>query len=75
MSDAKRDCGSRRYGRGSHCTEAAKWDVVYRNRDRSVELDRHPACFTHGMAEVDRHVQSGGIAHVDIEKPPGGPGE
>lgn len=43
------------------------WDVVYRNAD-GQELDRHPACFRHGLVEQDRHHASAGIASCMLEK-------
>jgi hypothetical protein len=33
-----------------------------------AETDSHPACFQHGLAEVDRHHASGGIARAELKE-------
>ena len=66
-TDPARECAATRYAKGE-CDSPAKFDVVYRNTNGAV-LDRHPACFRHGLAEVDRHAASGGIARCDLEEP------
>lgn len=51
------------------CTETPpRWRVVWRTQDRSKVLDQHPACFLHGLAEVERHHRSAGIAACDLEE-------
>lgn len=62
-----RDCQARRYGRNP-CTDTPDFDIVYRSSN-GAELDRHSACFTHGLAEVERHHASAGMATVIMEKP------
>jgi len=31
-------------------------------------MSRTPACFIHGLAEVDRHAAAGGMARADLEQ-------
>lgn len=63
-----RVCKAQRYARSPHCEEDGPvWDVVYRNQAGKV-LDWHPACFRHGLAEVDAHNRAGGIATCDLVK-------
>ena len=57
-------CGAQRYAKGD-CDGPPKFEVFYRNTHGAV-LDRHPACFKHGLAEVDRHHASGGISRCDL---------
>lgn len=66
-TDTVRECGAKRYAK-EECDGPAKFDVVYRNDEGGI-LDQHPACFRHGLAEVDRHAASGGIARCDLEEP------
>lgn len=67
MSDV---CVARRYAAGSSCPDPVSWKVVYRGVGGRV-LDQHPACFTHGLAEVERHHNSAGIASCELEKADG----
>ena len=61
-------CEAQRYSR-ARCSETPPaFDVVYRRPTTNVELDRHPACFTHALAEVERHHASNGIAACDMEE-------
>lgn len=62
---SERRCESVRYRSQSSCSGNPDFDVVYRSSGR--ESDRHPACFTHGLAEVDRHHAAAGIADCTLE--------
>ena len=31
-------------------------------------MERHDVCFIHGLAEIERHDRSGGIAKADLEE-------
>lgn len=60
-------CSSFRYLPAKACADTPpKHAVVYSAPDRSKVSAWHPACFTHGLEEVDRHVRSAGIAHVEL---------
>lgn len=61
-----RQCAAQRYSQRKPCSDVPEFNVVYRSTDGRV-LDRHPACFTHGLAEVDRHHASAGMASCDLE--------
>lgn len=63
-----RECQAVRYAPRKACSETPpKFRVVYRGSDGKVR-DQHPACFTHAMAEADRHATSGGMARCDVEE-------
>lgn len=47
------------------CEGPVKFDVIYYNAN-GVVLHRHPACFRHALAEVDRHHASAGIARCEF---------
>ena len=64
-----RPCAAYRPGRGDReCVEPAQFEVVYLSQDRTKELDRHPACFIHGLNEVERHHQAGGTAPAELRE-------
>ena len=66
-----RVCEAGRTGRGDvGCNTRADFDVVYRNVNRTKVLTRTPACFAHGLAEVDRALVAGTMAQVDLEPAP-----
>lgn len=59
------DCYSYRPARGDKpCIEEPKFEVVYLHKGKIV--DRHDACFAHGVAEVDRHFAAGGFTHAEL---------
>lgn len=60
-------CEATQYAPGP-CQGPARFRVVYRSRTDRKVLDSHPACFRHGLAEVDRAHASGGIALADLEE-------
>ena len=74
MTTPVRTCQARRYGRSPDqiCQGPPQFDVVYRSSADTV-LDRHPACFSHGLAEVERHHASAGMARCDLEPIPPAP--
>lgn len=61
-------CQATRYGAGPCTPDGPRFDVVYTASD-GTELDRHPACFRHALAETDRHHASAGIARCDMKGP------
>lgn len=62
------DCEAKQYDRRD-CDSEPKLMVRYLTKDRSRVLDQHPACFRHGLAEVDRHDKSGGISVCEMIEP------
>lgn len=50
--------------RARSCDKPPTFDVIYLSRGKVV--DRHPACFEHGLAEVDRAHASGSIAEARL---------
>lgn len=60
-------CESTAYARGEECSGPAAFWVVYRTGQPPTEYERHPACFRHGLAEVERHHQSAGMAECELE--------
>lgn len=63
-------CEAARYAPDARCSDSPpKHHVVYRSSSGAI-MDDHPACFAHGMAEVDRHHASGGVARCDLEANP-----
>ena len=65
-----RSCESKGYGR-TPCNGPADFDVVYTS-GKGSELDRHPACFAHGLAEVERHHSSAGMSRCELVPGPMG---
>lgn len=61
-------CMATRYAKGP-CNGPASFRVVYRSQDGTV-IDAHPACFRHGLAEVERHYAAAGMARCDLEESP-----
>lgn len=61
-----RRCEAIRYRHDAPCGPA-DFDVVYRSTD-GKELDRHPACFTHGLLEVEAHQKAAGMSSCDLEE-------
>lgn len=64
-----RSCESTRYGRYRECNGRPEFDVVYSTGTPPTEHDRHPACFRHALAEVDRHYASAGMAQCEMQGP------
>lgn len=69
MPPPERTCEATRYAPGP-CEGPARFDIVYRVGQPRREHDRHPACFRHGLAEVDRHHASGAISEIDMVEAP-----
>lgn len=61
-----RICEATAYDRNRPCDGPVKFDVVYRTGDPRKEFERHPACFRHGLAEVDRHHTAAGMAECEL---------
>jgi hypothetical protein len=61
------ECQATRYAPGACSETPPKFEVVYFN-SKGAETDSHPACFQHGLAEVDRHHASGGIARAELKE-------
>lgn len=62
------DCESTRYAPSKPCSEdRVHWCVVYFN-SKGEEMDSHPACFLHGLAEVDRHYASAGMVRCELRE-------
>jgi hypothetical protein len=59
------NCEAQRYDKRP-CEGSANFVVRYMTKDRAKTLDSHPACFRHGLAEVERHNRSGGIAVCEL---------
>lgn len=59
------DCDAVRYAPRKRCGPVT-FRVVYRIKG-TTHQDSHPACFVHGLAEVERHHASGGMASCDLE--------
>jgi len=65
MSD--RVCMARREARGDRpCTDPPSFDIIVRVPGRSEPYSVSPACWTHGLAEVDRAQRSGGMTTVEM---------
>jgi hypothetical protein len=63
-----RECGAYRPALGDNpCEESTKFDVVYRSTESGLVLLSVPACFVHGLAEVDRATAAGVMADVRID--------
>jgi hypothetical protein len=60
------NCEAKRYGRSRECEGAVKFEVVYTTSTGTV-ADRHPACFSHGLAEVERHHASAGMSRCELK--------
>ena len=60
----ERVCEATRYASGPCEPVQPSHDVVYVSAGK--ETDRHPACFRHGLAEVDRHYSAAGMAQVEM---------
>lgn len=63
-------CEATRYS-PKPCSETPPKFEVFYTGTKGQETDSHPACFLHGLAEVDRHYQSGGISRCEM-RPQGG---
>lgn len=61
----ERECQSTRYD-PRPCEGPARFDVVYRVGQPRREHDRHPACFRHGLAEVDAHHTADGMSECEL---------
>lgn len=59
------DCAATRYASGACTPDGAIFDVVT-TTSNGKEADRHPACFRHALAEVERHHASAGIARCEF---------
>lgn len=66
-------CGAPvRAGEPRECDGPARFVVRYARRDTGAVLDEHPACFRHGLAEVERHEAADGMSKaslVEVESP------
>jgi len=62
------ECEATRYAVGP-CDSGVVYVVEYRSTAGAL-LDSHPTCFRHGIAEVDRHYASGGIAQAAMVDAP-----
>lgn len=60
-----RTCQATRYSSKPCTFDGPRWDVVY-TLTNGTEHDRHPACFDHALAEVDRHHASNGMARCEM---------
>lgn len=61
------ECGALRRARGDRpCAGPLKYRVEYRSSDGRVLERSSPCCFTHGLAEVERHLAAGGAAEAHL---------
>lgn len=68
-----RTCESTRYARGACTDDGPRWEVVTWTRARDTDPWkvglRHPACFRHGIAEVEGFASIAGSARCELVDP------
>lgn len=60
-------CESTRYSPSLVCSDQPpRHEVAYHSTITGRVTERHPTCFMHGLAEVERHHASGGMATAEL---------